>query len=112
MTTTFIATAQPDQFTSFHFSQYVFLHRGLFGLAVNPGSDANDGDANEPYNGIVEGFNSSASALALFNQLDSDLLAVAQSFPPQQGLFASDVTDYFELFDDTAVDYSFSNAAI
>src|SRR5262249_27897442 len=115
MTTTITATSGSDQVTAFHFSQYVFVDRSfLFGtVSINPGTDKNDVDASEPYNGIVEGFNSSAAALSLFNQLSSEMLAIAARFPPLNSPFGQgEVVDYFELFNDTAVDYSNSNLKI
>jgi Ca2+-binding RTX toxin-like protein len=115
MTTTITATSGSDQVTAFHFSQYVFVQRSfLFGtVSIIPGSDQNDADASEPYNGIVEGFNSSAAALSLFNQLSSEMLDIAARFPPLNSPFGQGiVTDYFELFNDTAVDYSNSNLKI
>jgi hypothetical protein len=116
MTTTIPATSGIDQVTAFHFSQLVFLDRSIFfGIVIiKPKDDhSNDTDPSEPYNGIVEEFTSSSQALSLFNQLSGEMLAIAQSFPPENIPFIhTQVFDYFEFFDDTTVDYTPSNLKV
>jgi hypothetical protein len=52
-----------------------------------PPPDRNDADANEPYNGTVEGFNSSSTARSLFDQLPSEILDIAARYPPLDSPF-------------------------
>jgi hypothetical protein len=113
MSRTVTATSGVDQVAAFHFSQYVFVDRSSFGPVTTGIITDSNADAAEPYNGIVEGFNSSSQALSLFNQLSGEMLAIALSFPPENIPFVHTVvTNYFELFDDTAVDYSSSNLKV
>src|SRR3954469_8869146 len=113
MTTAFVATAQADTVSAFHYSQMIsFVHTTIFGFGVIVESTSFS-DANEPYNGVVEDLNSSASALSLFNQLSGQMLAIVNSYPPPQILFVdTQVVNYFELFDDTSVSYASSNVKV
>src|SRR3954452_1800050 len=112
MTTAFVATAQPDTVSAFHYSQMISLAHSIFGFSdiIESTSFA---DPDEPYNGVVENFNSSASALSLFNQLSGQMLAIVNSFPPIQIPFVdTEVVNFFELFDDTSVSYASSNLKV
>jgi Ca2+-binding RTX toxin-like protein len=100
MTTTFLATAQPDHFTAFHFSQAYDGVSGLFDFSFS--------DPIEPYNGFYEEFNSSPQATSLLSQLSPQFLAIAalSNFADSFARFT------IEFFDSTVVDYSFSTASV
>lgn len=93
MATKFFATANADTFTNP--SHSVFWHNSDFGLILNEGPYP---DADEPYNGIVEGLSSG----------NIDPVNFMHDFINSHG-FAN---YYFEVFDDNSVDYSFSTAPV
>jgi len=104
MTTTFTATAAPETFSAFHFSQLVRYDAfGIFEYSTSGPDPA------EPYNGFLED-DGSTRAFNLLITLNNQLIAIVENNPPVNPFNGNFF--YFELFDNTAVDYSNSNAPV
>jgi Ca2+-binding RTX toxin-like protein len=111
--TTFVATAQVDQFAASHFSEE-WVFDPIFGAA---GYDEVPNtfflDPNEPYNGMIEDLN--IIDIGAARDLNDGLQGQMQSLI-SDNLAAFGVTNnpnfIFELFDDASVDYGGSNAAV
>jgi Ca2+-binding RTX toxin-like protein len=115
MTTTIVATASSQTFSAFHFTQTYSIRFNLLSLSSFAVQDDTPfSDAFEPYNQFDEQAHFSSQTAAVFQQwsdsVDSQADTIAFSVPFGAHWVGGKL--YFELFDETLVDYSNSNASV
>src|SRR5262245_60424671 len=110
MGTRFVATATAETFTNGSHSILINARGGSVSPAqFNDVTIAPSGisDHNEPYNGFIEGFQSSDfSPVPGEPDLDDAIAAIINSIGAKRGQY------YFEIFDQNSVDYSASNQLV